>query len=299
MDNQFQQQRIKSIYKMLFEMATGNLTFRVEQSDHVDELDELTELLNSIASEMQNVTRNFDFVNPHYSYQNLVQTTFILSPDFIIKNFNTDIAITLGYNQESLCQMEFVKILAPQSIDIWNTIRKEAAQDENFHSTVQLIFITINKKLVPSFCTISRLLYSNKIIVSSITTSLQDLVLNIKSSVNRDAKHSDAIVIQNVYDYILNHLEEPLPTLKELSVIFKTNEFKLKDGFRHFFKTSIYNFYNEERLKRAHLMIKQTKIPLKEIAFMSGFNTYVSFYKAFKKRFNYSPSKVQKDADKN
>ncbi len=195
--------------------------------------------------------------------------------------------------------MEFVKILAPQSIDKWYKIRKEAAQDENFHTTIQLIFITINKKLVPSFCTISRLLYGNKIIVSSITTSLQDLISNHTPSVNKDGKESDAIVIQNVYDYILNHLEEPLPTLKELSVIFKTNEFKLKDGFRNFFKTSIYNFYNEERLKRAHLMIKQTKIPLKEIAFMSGFNTYVSFYKAFKKRFNYSPSKVQKDADKN
>ena len=99
MDNQFQQQRIKGIYKMLFEMATGNLRFRVQQSDHGGELDELTELLNSIASEMQHVFKNFEFVSPHYSYQNLVQTTFILSPEFIIKSFNTGIAITLGYDQ--------------------------------------------------------------------------------------------------------------------------------------------------------------------------------------------------------
>ena len=54
-------------------------------------------------------------------------------------------------------------------------------------------------------------------------------------------KHSEAVVMQNLYDYILNHLEEPLPTLKELAVLFDTNEYKLKHGFREFFKTSIYN----------------------------------------------------------
>lgn len=100
--------------------------------------------------------------------------------------------------------------------------------------------------------------------------------------------------MQNHYDYILNHLEQPLPTLKELAVKFDSNEYKLKFGFREFFKTSIYSFYHEERLKRAHLMIQQTKIPLKEIAIINGFNTYLYFYKAFKKRFEYAPSEVDR-----
>jgi transcriptional regulator GlxA family with amidase domain len=105
-------------------------------------------------------------------------------------------------------------------------------------------------------------------------------------------KQSEAVIMQNLYDYILNHLEQPLPTLKELAILFDSNEYKLKLGFREFFKTSIYNFYHEERLKRAHLMIQQTMIPLKEIAIMNGFNTYLNFYKAFKKRFKYAPSEV-------
>jgi len=90
------------------------------------------------------------------------------------------------------------------------------------------------------------------------------------------------------------HLEQPLPTLKELSSLFKTNEFKLKDSFRHFFKTSIYQFYNEERLKRAHLLIQQSDFTLKAIAIMSGFNNYITFSKAFKKRFGYAPSVVKR-----
>ena len=90
-------------------------------------------------------------------------------------------------------------------------------------------------------------------------------------------------MIQKLYDYILAHLEEPLPSLQFLSRSFGTNEHKLKDGFRHFFKTSIYQFYNDERLKRAYFMIEHTAIPLKNISVMNGFNNYPNFSKSFKK----------------
>lgn len=45
-------------------------------------------------------------------------------------------------------------------------------------------------------------------------------------------------------------------------------------------------------------MIQQTKIPLKGIAIMNGFNTYLNFYKAFKKRFKYAPSDVERGQNK-
>jgi len=112
---------------------------------------------------------------------------------------------------------------------------------------------------------------------------------NTKSNIEQTGETA-AIVVQKVQDYILNHLEEPLPTTKEIAAMFGTNEFTLKENFRRFLKTSIYQFYNEERLKKAHQLILQTNLTLKEIAFTSGFNDYISFYKAFKKRFDYAPS---------
>lgn len=102
-------------------------------------------------------------------------------------------------------------------------------------------------------------------------------------------RRSDVRLVQKVYDYILGHLDEPLPTVKELSRMFGTNEFKLKEGFRHFLHTSIYQFYTDERLKRAYFMIEQSDIPLKSIAQQNGFNSYPNFSKSFKKRFGFSP----------
>jgi AraC-like DNA-binding protein len=295
MDTQQNQQRIKAIYQMLFEMATGNLSFRITKTHQNDEIDKLSEILNNLAGKIHDIILQSGYVNPHYSYQNLVQTTFILDENFIINNFNSHLPEALYYESEELFQVDFGKFIAPQSFNIWNQKKKEASLDKNYHGTVQLIFITGNNKLQPTFCTISRMRYSDKIIVNSISTILQEL-LSVTKYVIKTAseKQSEAVIMQNLYDYILNHLEQPLPTLKELAVLFDSNEYRLKFGFREFFKTSIYSFYHEERLKRAHLMIQQTKIPLKEIAIMNGFNTYLNFYKAFKKRFEYTPSEVDR-----
>jgi transcriptional regulator GlxA family with amidase domain len=177
MDTEQNQQRIKSIYRMLLEMATGNLSYRIKLDGQDLQFDELAKSLNEVAEKMQ----LGNYLNPH-----------------------------------------------------------------NF---------------------------SNPIFAGNDPAT---------------------IIIQKVQDYILNNLEEPLPTTKELSKMFGTNEFTLKENFRSILKTSIYQFYNDERLKKAHFLIQQTRIPLKEIAFLCGFNDYTNFFKAFKKKYNYSPSDLNR-----
>lgn len=104
-------------------------------------------------------------------------------------------------------------------------------------------------------------------------------------------------VVQKVLDYIQNNLEEPLPSTKKLARMFGTNEFALKDNFRKLQKTSIYQFYNDERLKKAHLLIEETALPFKDIALSCGFSDYPNFLKAFKKKYHYSPSRVIRKGD--
>lgn len=178
MDNQQNQQRIKTIYRMLLEMANGNLGYRIQLDGQDNQFDEVAKSLNEAAHKMQLA----NYLNPYHSFTH---------------------------------------------------------------------------PILPG----------------------------------NDAATA---IIQKVQDYILNHLEEPLPSTKELSSMFGTNEFTLKDNFRKLLKTSIYQFYNDERLKKAHFLIQQTAIPLKEIAFLCGFNDYTNFYKAFRKKYNYTPSDLDR-----
>jgi AraC-like DNA-binding protein len=291
MENQKTQQRIKAIYQMLFEMATGNLSFRIFTTDQNDEVTKLSVMLNTTAEKMELLISELGYINPPYKQQSSVQATIILDNTFTIKNFSAELPSILGYKPEKLLKLSFHEILAKQSLPLWEAIMPEAVSDKKVHTTVQFLFITPTQHLVPSYCTFSRQLYNNAIVVSSVTTIHQNILPETRSI---DQHLLDLTLIQNVQDYILNHIEDPLPSTKELSKIFNVNEFKLKDSFRHLFNTSIYQFYTDERLKRAQLLILQTKIPLKEIAFISGYNDYTNFYKAFKKRFSYSPSELKR-----
>jgi hypothetical protein len=111
---------------MLFEMATGNLSFRIIKTDQNDELDKLSEMLNNLARLMHDIILQSGYVNPHYSYQNLVQTTFILDDNFTIRNFNAHVPEALYYKSQELFQVDFGKFIAPQSFSIWNQKKKEA-----------------------------------------------------------------------------------------------------------------------------------------------------------------------------
>lgn len=116
-------------------------------------------------------------------------------------------------------------------------------------------------------------------------------------NINNDIieKGSAHDILQKVMEYILNHLEDQLPTTKELSKMFGTNEFTLKESFRNILKTTIYQFYNDGRLNKAHFLIVESQLPFNEIAFLCGFNNYTNFYKAFKKKFTYTPTYLSRN----
>lgn len=256
-------------------------------------MDELALLLNTIAEKMEIVSVQLDFINPQYSCQNIVQHTIILTKKFTISNFSYELPVMLGYESTILLGLEFHKILAKQSIPLWEIIKTETAKNAIAVTTVHLLFLTSEQQLIPSFCAVSRLQLSDRIIVNSITTVLQDEVPETSVAFNTVNQQSDALLFQKVRDYIVKNLEN------QLSKIFGVNEFKLKDSFRKYYGTSIYHFFTEERLKKAHILILQTNIPLKEIAFISGYNDYANFYKAFKKRFRYSPSELKRNTIEN
>ena len=296
MSEQNKQERIRKIYQMLFEMASGNLQFQIANLDEEDAIDQIALKLNEISSNIKNTFLKLGHVIPQFTYQNLVQHTFILDKEFYILSFSSSVLDTLKLSQQELSKLKFSKIIAKQSINDWKTIENKIVTNNIFHITLQLHLLDKNNQIYPSYFTISSLLNSNKIVISGITTNIEDYTnYNIANNNLASSKKIDSnTIVQNVYNYIMNHLEEPLPSVNELAKMFGTNDFRLKAEFRKHFNISIYKCYTNERLKRATYLIKRTNIPLKEIAFISGFNDYNNFSKAFKKKYNYVPSELQR-----
>lgn len=295
MGTQDAEERLKHLYHMLLEMATGNLCFRNAISTRDDEIDKLIALLHTLAEQMKKVSLRFGIPSMQGNIRHLLQLSFILDKAFTIKGFSLDVPVLLGHSNQFLFERKLSTIIGKPSLADWKRVEVEGL-NPSYHATIPLTFVCSDGKLMPFLCTISRLFYSRKILVSAITVDMAStsaLPENDLSGPSR--KLPEAELMQNVYDFVLSNLENPLPSLKEISKLFGINEFKLKAGFRHFFNNSIYQFYTEERLKRAHLMLQQTDLPIKTIALMNGFSYYVNFGKAFKKKFGYAPSEVSRN----
>jgi len=290
MNIQNQQERIVSMHQMLFEMARGNFDSRIPLNSSDDELETLVVLINMVAEEMKESKLHYGYVSAQHSQQFIAQACFVLDSSFYIKSFTPEVISYLGYSESDLLEQPLACFLSEASFQQLNEVMHGSI---SVPTTIALEFKTKEDLVVSVPCSLGKLMNRSEILLNLVTPVRQDLYCPIFAGKDTDKqvknRKSEAILIQKLYDYILANLEKPLPSLKELSREFGTNEYTLKNGFRHFFKTSIYQFYNDERLKRAYFMIEHTPLPLKSISIMNGFSTYPNFSKSFKKRFGFSP----------
>lgn len=259
MDKKHNQERIVALHQMLFEMARGNFSNRIPLSSYDDELETLVVLVNMVAEEMRESIFHAGYVNPHSSYRFITQANLVLDKLLHVKSFNPSLLTMLGYESFELADQPLETFLTTDSLQKLNFVREAFHDNISDQTMIPMQFLTKDQLIFNADCSITKLFNRDELILSFVVSVSQNanVLLELKnadeSEKHPNSRKSDALLIQRVYDYILAHLEEPLPSLRELSKLFGTNEYKLKDGFRHFFKTSIYKFYTVERLKRANL----------------------------------------------
>ncbi len=296
MNKTYNEERIVTIHQMLFEMARGNFNTRIPLISNDEELETLVVLINMVAEEMKESVFQIGYVNTHKTFQFTALSTFVLDFSFVIKSFTSEVTSFLCHSESELINLSLADIITTASFE---QLQEVLEANSNLPTAISLDFTPKEHLPISVASSIVRLVNRSEIIINLVTPARQDpyspLLYRNENEKHNKTRKADALLIQKLYDYILAHLEEPLPSLKVLSSKFGTNEHKLKDGFRHFFKTSIYQFYNQERLKRAFFMIEHTGIPLKNISVMNGFNNYPNFSKSFKKQFGFSPNELKRN----
>ena len=296
MNKTYNEERIVTIHQMLFEMARGNFNTRIPLSSNDEELETIVVLINMVAEEMKESVFQIGYINTHKTFQVTALSTFVLDFSFLIKSFTPEVTSFLGHSESELINLSLADIITTVSFE---QLQEVLDANSTLPITITLDFTPKEHLPISIASNIVRLVNRSEIIINLVTPARQDtyspLLYGNENEKHNKTRKADALLIQKLYDYILAHLEEPLLSLKVLSSKFGTNEHKLKDGFRHFFKTSIYQFYNQERLKRAFFMIEHTGIPLKNISVMNGFNNYPNFSKSFKKQFGFSPNELKRN----
>lgn len=105
------------------------------------------------------------------------------------------------------------------------------------------------------------------------------------------ANEADREKIIRAREVLLQHIGEPL-TIKELSRKVAINECYLKKGFKEMFGTTIFDFYQGQRMEHARYLLYEKGLSVTEVSIMLGYSSISHFSTAFKKHTGLKPCEL-------
>jgi AraC-like DNA-binding protein len=105
------------------------------------------------------------------------------------------------------------------------------------------------------------------------------------------ANEADREKITNARAILLQHIGEPL-TIKALSRKVAINECYLKKGFKELFGTTIFDFYQTQRMEHAKYLLYDKGLSVTDVSSSLGYSSISHFSTAFKKHTGIKPCEL-------
>ncbi|MFY7899030.1 MAG: helix-turn-helix domain-containing protein, partial [Chitinophagaceae bacterium] len=99
--------------------------------------------------------------------------------------------------------------------------------------------------------------------------------------------------IYKARDILLQHIGDPI-TIKELSRKVAMNECYVKKGFKEIFGTTIFDFYQQQRMEHAKYLLYEKGLSVTDVSASLGYSSISHFSAAFKKHTGLKPCELLK-----
>jgi AraC-like DNA-binding protein len=99
--------------------------------------------------------------------------------------------------------------------------------------------------------------------------------------------------IYQARDILLQHIGDPI-TIKELSRKVAMNECYVKKGFKEVFGTTIFDFYQQQRMEHAKYLLYEKGLSVTDVSALLGYSSISHFSAAFKKHTGLKPCELLK-----
>ncbi|MCW3092835.1 MAG: transcriptional regulator, AraC family [Ferruginibacter sp.] len=161
-------------------------------------------------------------------------------------------------------------------LPLCNKTRKaiESLLNHPYSDTLENIFVNAQTQIL--------LLYSMDCMLG-----IKEEVFTCKFLANADDREK----ISRAREVLLQHIGEPL-TIKELSRKVAINECYLKKGFKEMFGTTIFDFYQSQRMEHAKYLLYEKGLSVTEVSLLLGYSSISHFSTAFKKHTGIKPCEL-------
>jgi AraC-like DNA-binding protein len=97
--------------------------------------------------------------------------------------------------------------------------------------------------------------------------------------------------IYQAREFLLQHIGDPI-TIKELSRKVAMNECYLKKGFKEVYGTTIFDFYQQQRMEHAKYLLYEKSLSVTDVSALLGYSSISHFSAAFKKHTGLKPCEL-------
>ncbi len=127
---------------------------------------------------------------------------------------------------------------------------------------------------------------------SQVTVLLSHFFGQLATKVGDDIKTSEKEKLFQAKEILSTNLDTP-PSLTELSRQIGLNSFKLKKNFKALFGVPVFKYLQNERLSKAHNLLRSREVTVQEAAWHVGYDSLSSFSNAFSKKYGFRPSEIR------
>lgn len=152
----------------------------------------------------------------------------------------------------------------------------ESLLNHTYSDVLENIFINAQTQIL--------LLYSMETMLGPKTEELPISCKFLHNEADRDK-------ITKAREILIEHIGDPI-TIKELSRKVAINECYLKKGFKEMFGTTIFDFYQNQRMEHARFLLYEKGLSVSEVSALLGYSSISHFSTAFKKHTGLKPCEL-------
>lgn len=304
MYHSYSHNRVKEILDFITEITLGKYTYTLPLRNQKNELEQIVVSLNTMVEEIDTVVHQINHDKSREVIENLI---FHLDSSFIITAYSINVKDVLGFRKKEMLNQSIDLLLGkgtPLLEYKAGFMQFRRAENQSFPIELQHkngYYWTGNA-------------YFHRIKSNGNTTYILSVFKSVyqneklkKKSGNKDRGSKTypseyrSLLMQDqrklarkIHKYITQRLDRKLQKLSVIATEVGGSESKIKVIFKRVYGETIYAYHLRKRLENAYSMIKDTSLPINEIAEECGFISFPHFSRSFKKEYGMTPTEARK-----